>query len=35
LDSAEGSGIVAECFPQKGLGKAIQDRLNRASAKRP
>lgn len=35
LDTSNADVILAEVFPQEGLGAAINDRLRRASAKRP
>lgn len=35
LDASDADVILAEIFPQEGLGAAINDRLRRASAKRP
>ena len=34
LDGSECEVILAEVFPEEGLGRAINDRLRRASAKR-
>jgi L-threonylcarbamoyladenylate synthase len=34
LDTSEADMILAEVFPDEGLGRAINDRLRRAAAKR-
>ena len=34
LDASEADVILAEAFPDEGLGRAINDRLRRAAAKR-
>jgi L-threonylcarbamoyladenylate synthase len=34
LDASEADVILAEVFPEEGLGRAINDRLKRAAAKR-
>ena len=34
LDASDVDVIIAEVFPEQGLGKAINDRLRRAAAKR-
>ena len=34
LDTGEADVIIAEVFPNEGLGRAINDRLRRAAAKR-